>query len=274
MPIWPKYHGTPATFRVQLSDVTVVASKADATEKQGPTTSVSGSQINMLPSLSRSIQDMTRLSPSGNGISFGGANYRYNNLTIDGAGSNGWAQSLIETPHYVREKWITPLIQTGLRKEPDLPDTPLLLDLARNEEERAAFRFMSNAVEFGRPVATTPGAPAERLAALRPVQYEWRTEEFSERRFPTTTTSGLIAQEVERVLPELVTYDEQGYEGVAYHLLPVYNLQAIQELKAMNEALQALVIAQQTEVGELRKILTSLQRQMGTQVSKAVVSGQ
>ena len=118
------------------------------------------------------------------------------------------------------------------------------------------------------------GPMLERLAALRPVQYEWRTEEFSERRFPTTTTSGLIAQEVERVLPELVTYDEQGYEGVAYHLLPVYNLQAIQELKAMNEALQALVIAQQTEVGELRKILTSLQRQMGTQVSKAVVSGQ
>ena len=81
---------------VQLSDVTVVANQGEATEKSGPTTSVSAQKINALPTLSRSLQDITRLSPSGNGVSFGLSNYRYNNLTIDGAGSNdafGFSQS-------------------------------------------------------------------------------------------------------------------------------------------------------------------------------------
>ena len=86
---------------------------------------------------------------------------------IDGSGSTGWAQYLIDAPHYVRNKLITPIIQAGLRKEPDLPDVPLLIDLARTPEEAAAFRFMSNSVDFGRPIASTPDVPPDRLAALR-----------------------------------------------------------------------------------------------------------
>lgn len=86
---------------------------------------------------------------------------------IDGSGSASWAQYVIEAPRLVKEKLITPLIQVGLQKEPDLQDVPLLLDLAKTPEETAAFRFLSNSVNFGRPVATTPGVPADRLAALR-----------------------------------------------------------------------------------------------------------
>ncbi len=86
---------------------------------------------------------------------------------IDGSGSASWAQYTIEAPRLVKEKLIVPLIQVGLEKEPDLQDVPLLLDLAKTPEEAAAFRFLSNSVNFGRPVATTPGVPADRLAALR-----------------------------------------------------------------------------------------------------------
>ena len=86
---------------------------------------------------------------------------------LDGGGSNGWAQYRIETPHFVRDRLIVPIIQAGRRKEPDLPDVPLLLDLARDDGERAAFAFMTDLAELGRPVATTPGVPADRLAALR-----------------------------------------------------------------------------------------------------------
>ena len=86
---------------------------------------------------------------------------------LDGSGSTGWAQYLIDVPHYVRDKMITPIVPAGLRKEPDLPDTPLLLDLAKTPEEKAAYLFMSAAVDFGRPIASTPDVPADRLAALR-----------------------------------------------------------------------------------------------------------
>ena len=86
---------------------------------------------------------------------------------IDGSGSASWAQYVMEAPRLVTERMIVPIIQVGLAKEPDLPDVPLLIDLATTPEETAAFRFLSNSVNFGRPVATTPGVPKERLAALR-----------------------------------------------------------------------------------------------------------
>ena len=86
---------------------------------------------------------------------------------IDGSGSTSWAQYVMEAPRLVREKLIVPLIQVGLKKEPDLQHVPLLLDLAQTAEERAAFRFLSNSVNFGRPMATTPQVPPERLASLR-----------------------------------------------------------------------------------------------------------
>ena len=69
----------------------VVTGRADPVINAGRTgaaTSVSREQINQLPTLNRSLNDFTRLTPQaggGGGSSFGGANNRYNNITIDGA---------------------------------------------------------------------------------------------------------------------------------------------------------------------------------------------
>ena len=73
---------------VRLTDVTVVADRTTEDKKEGTGTQVTALQLQQLPSIGRSLQDMTRLTPSGNGVSFAGSNYRYNNLTIDGAASN------------------------------------------------------------------------------------------------------------------------------------------------------------------------------------------
>jgi Carboxypeptidase regulatory-like domain len=45
-------------------------------------------QMNTLPTIGRSINDFTRLTPQSNNNSFAGTNFRYNNLTIDGAINN------------------------------------------------------------------------------------------------------------------------------------------------------------------------------------------
>ncbi|MBC7890029.1 MAG: carboxypeptidase regulatory-like domain-containing protein [Ferruginibacter sp.] len=60
----------------------------NARKKTGASTSISKEQIAALPTLSRSIQDYTRLTPQANGNSFGGASNRFNNITIDGAVNN------------------------------------------------------------------------------------------------------------------------------------------------------------------------------------------
>lgn len=56
--------------------------------KTGATTVVGRKQLESMPTLSRSLQDFTRITPQANGNSFGGANNRYNNITIDGAVNN------------------------------------------------------------------------------------------------------------------------------------------------------------------------------------------
>ena len=45
-------------------------------------------QLGTLPTLGRSLSDFTRLTPQSNNNSFAGTNFRYNNLTIDGAINN------------------------------------------------------------------------------------------------------------------------------------------------------------------------------------------
>ncbi|MEP6713227.1 MAG: TonB-dependent receptor [Ferruginibacter sp.] len=74
-----------------LSTVVVAASGGagiSAKRKTGASTSISRAQINALPTLSRSLQDYTRLTPQANGNSFGGVSNRFNNITIDGAVNN------------------------------------------------------------------------------------------------------------------------------------------------------------------------------------------
>jgi hypothetical protein len=50
--------------------------------------SLGRAQMNVLPTLGRSLGDFTRLTPQANNNSFAGSNFRYNNLTIDGAINN------------------------------------------------------------------------------------------------------------------------------------------------------------------------------------------
>ena len=74
-----------------LSEAIVIstASSKFATEKTGAATNITSSQITALPTVSRSITDVTRLSPyGGNGMTFAGADGRTANFTVDGANFN------------------------------------------------------------------------------------------------------------------------------------------------------------------------------------------
>ncbi len=72
---------------IALGEVVIMAAKA--VEKVGSKTNISSRQIESLPTISRSINDFTRLSPyAGGSNSFAGRDGRYNNITIDGAAFN------------------------------------------------------------------------------------------------------------------------------------------------------------------------------------------
>lgn len=90
-------------------------------------------------------------------------------------------------------------------------------------------------------VAPLTGA-LEALAALQPVRYRFRAGTGR----PPEAQVGLLAQEVEAVLPELVRAEADGYLSVSYTQLAAVLVQAVNEQQAQIEALRAEVAALQS----------------------------
>ena len=69
----------------------------------------------------------------------------------------------------------------------------------------------------------------EKLQDVRGVKFNWRTAEFPDRGLPEGREIGFIAQEVEKVFPELVSTDSDGYKALSYGRLTAILLEAIKE---------------------------------------------
>jgi Carboxypeptidase regulatory-like domain/TonB-dependent Receptor Plug Domain len=82
------------TLDIQSKDLAAVVVSSTRQDKvinnnrTGSQEVISRSQIERLPTISRSLGDFTKLTPSSNGLSFGGVSSAYNNLTVDGANFN------------------------------------------------------------------------------------------------------------------------------------------------------------------------------------------
>ena len=72
----------------------------------------------------------------------------------------------------------------------------------------------------------------EKVERLEGVTYHLKVEEYPERNFDNSRQVGWIADELEKVVPELVTVDQQGYRSVAYSRSAPLIAQAVRELRA------------------------------------------
>jgi tripartite-type tricarboxylate transporter receptor subunit TctC len=70
-------------------------------------------------------------------------------------------------PDWIAGKRVNVVVQYMLRRHPDLAQVPTSIDLAKTDEQRAILTAVSSASEIGKFVLTTPGAPADRVTALR-----------------------------------------------------------------------------------------------------------
>jgi tripartite-type tricarboxylate transporter receptor subunit TctC len=59
------------------------------------------------------------------------------------------------------------LMQTSLKKHPDLPDVRNAYDFLKKEEDRQLFKLIFGPWAFGRPLVAPPGTPLDRVEALR-----------------------------------------------------------------------------------------------------------
>lgn len=91
---------------------------------------------------------------------------------------------------------------------------------------------------------TDISSPLEKLLRLKGVEYEMKTGAFAKNNFQPGRQIGLIAQEVEKVIPEAVN-EKDGYKGVDYaKLVPLL----IESIKELNKKLEE----QQQEIQRLK----------------------
>lgn len=138
----------------------------DATRQEVPMGATGGSTSSQYPRAMNALLG-TKFKiilgyPGGNDI-----NLAMEKGEVAGRGSNSWASWKSTRPDWVRDNKINILVQIGLTKAPDLPNVPLLLDLAKNDSDRAVLRMLSAPATIGRPIFTTPGVPEDRVKALR-----------------------------------------------------------------------------------------------------------
>jgi tripartite-type tricarboxylate transporter receptor subunit TctC len=86
---------------------------------------------------------------------------------VSGIGDWSWTSLKKMRPDWLRDQKVRPLLQGGLRKDPDLPDLPSALDFVKNDADRRVLELFFTQKTVARPVIAPPGVPAERLAELR-----------------------------------------------------------------------------------------------------------
>ena len=91
----------------------------------------------------------------------------------------------------------------------------------------------------------------ESVMKLRGVSFDWRRDEFKDRNFGDRREIGLIAQEVEKIFPELVSTDSQGYRSIAYQNLVPVLIEAVKEQ-------QKTIESQQKQIDEIKALVAAL----------------
>jgi tripartite-type tricarboxylate transporter receptor subunit TctC len=86
---------------------------------------------------------------------------------VHGNGATNWTTLLSLNGSWVKEKKVNVLAQWAMKKHPDLPNVPMVLDLAKTPEDRAALELLIARLEYGRPYFVPPGTPEDRVQALR-----------------------------------------------------------------------------------------------------------
>jgi tripartite-type tricarboxylate transporter receptor subunit TctC len=86
---------------------------------------------------------------------------------VQGRCSWSWTSLQATRRSWLADKKINLLFQMGLSKHPDLPDIPLVIDLAKRDEDRAVLELVFARQVMAWPYLAPPGIPPDRADALR-----------------------------------------------------------------------------------------------------------
>jgi hypothetical protein len=107
---------------------------------------------------------------------------------------------------------------------------------------------------FKKNVETIYGA-LNSVTKLRGVTYDWDESNLNTSNFPKGKQIGVIAQEVEKVFPELVTTGADGYKSVAYEKMSAIFIEAFKEQQSQIKNQQTEIELLKTQLEEIKALL-------------------
>jgi len=125
-----------------------------------------GSQMETIPALLNRLFGTRIKVISG----YRGGNAIY--LAMERGEVQGRCGGLVSSINATRPDWftagkVTVPIQVALSRNPQFPDVPAIVELARDERTRQVLQLVLAPEDMDRPILAPPGVPPERLAALR-----------------------------------------------------------------------------------------------------------
>jgi len=92
----------------------------------------------------------------------------------------------------------------------------------------------------------------DKILKIEGIYFDWRNDEFPQKKFSRSRDMGVIAQDVQKVFPEAVVVDKKGYFSVAYSKLVAPLIESVRELFSNEKELRR-------EVASLRENLKSIE---------------
>ncbi len=103
--------------------------------------------------------------------------------------------------------------------------------------------------------------PLKDILSINGFYYHWKQDEFSQMKFTDGRQIGFSAQEIEKLFPELVMVDDNGYKSVDYGRLTPVLVEGIKEQQKQIDSLQVQIQKQQKQIDELKLMVEkSLQK--------------
>ncbi|HEY5965211.1 MAG TPA: tripartite tricarboxylate transporter substrate-binding protein [Xanthobacteraceae bacterium] len=130
--------------------------------------------------------------------------------------STSWTAVKVAHPDWRPDKKINIVVQYALKRHPEMSDVPTVIEFARTDEQRQVLRAVMNATEIGTAFFTTPGAPADRVEALRRAfDATMKDPEFLAEAVRTKLTLGpLPGEELQKLVNEVTSLSPEMIEKV------------------------------------------------------------
>jgi hypothetical protein len=100
--------------------------------------------------------------------------------------------------------------------------------------------------------------PLEMILNMTGVSYTWRIDEFPDKKFNNGRQVGFIAQDLEKILPEAVRTDADGFKSVGYTTVVPVLVEAVKTQQKQNDVQQKQIDMQQKQIDMQQKQINDL----------------